>query len=72
MIVKKNVVVTQRKVLQLNLIFLFKPNQSIDVTIIAILSLNFLTIIKFQICAISLAQLAKTYILYESDAIPQG
>jgi hypothetical protein len=41
------------------LISLFKPHQSIDVTIIAILSLNFFTIIRFQICAISLAQLAK-------------
>jgi hypothetical protein len=47
------------KVLQMNLISLLKPEQSIDVTVLAILSLNFLTIIRFQICAISLAQLTK-------------
>jgi hypothetical protein len=43
----------------MNLIFLLKPHQFTDVTVIAIPSLNFLTIIRFQICAISLAQLAK-------------
>jgi hypothetical protein len=43
----------------MNLIFLLKPHQSTDVTIITIPSLNFLTIIRLQICAISLAQLAK-------------
>jgi hypothetical protein len=47
------------KVLQMNFISLFKPHQSTDVTIFAILSLNFFTIIKFQIRAIPLAQLAK-------------
>ncbi len=43
----------------MNLISLLKPHQSIDVNVIAIPSLNFLTIIRFLICAISLAQLAK-------------
>jgi hypothetical protein len=47
------------KVLQMNLIYLLKPHQSTDIIIIAIFSLNFFTIIRFQICAISLAQLAK-------------
>jgi hypothetical protein len=47
------------KVLQINLISLVKPHQSIDVTILAIPSLNILTIITFQTCAIPLAQLAK-------------
>jgi hypothetical protein len=50
------------KVLQMNLICLLKPHQSSDVTIYAIPSLNFLTIIKFQTRAIPLAQFAKIYI----------
>jgi hypothetical protein len=50
------------KVLQMNLISLLKPHQSIDVTILTIPSLNFLKIIIFQICAIPLTQLAKIYI----------
>jgi len=45
----------------MNLISLLKPHQFIDVTILAIPSLNFLTIIRFQIHAIPLAQLAKIY-----------
>jgi hypothetical protein len=47
------------KVLQMNLISLLKPHQSTNVMVLVILSLNFLTIIRFQICAISLAQLTK-------------
>ncbi len=47
------------KVLQMNLISLLKPHQSTNVTIFAIPSLNFLTISRFQICAIPLTQLAK-------------
>jgi len=47
------------KVLQMNLIYLLKAHQFTNVIVIAIPSLNFLTIIRFQICAISLAQLAK-------------
>jgi hypothetical protein len=43
----------------MNLIFLLKPHRSTNVTILAIPSLNFLTIIRFQICAIPLTQLAK-------------
>jgi hypothetical protein len=62
MTIKNNVTMTQRKVSQLNLISLFKPHQSIDVTIIAILSLNLLTIIRFQNCTIFMAQLAKNHI----------
>jgi hypothetical protein len=50
------------KVLQMNLISLFKPHQSIDVTVFVISSLNFFTIIRFQIRAIPLAQLAKNYV----------
>jgi hypothetical protein len=46
----------------MNLICLLKPHQSSDVTIYAIPSLNFLTIIKFQTRAIPLAQFAKIYI----------
>jgi hypothetical protein len=49
-------------VLQMNLISLFKPHQSINVTILAILSLNFLTIIRFQIFTTPLTQLEKIYI----------
>jgi hypothetical protein len=45
------------KLLQMNLISLFKPHQSTNVIILTIPSLNFLTIIRFQ--AIPLAQLAK-------------
>ncbi len=47
------------KVLQMNLIFLLKPHQSYDVTVLVIHLLNFLTIIRFQTCVIPLAQLAK-------------
>jgi len=47
------------KVLQMSLISLLKPHQSPNVTILTIPTLNFLTIIRFQICAIPLAQLAK-------------
>jgi hypothetical protein len=43
----------------MNLISLLKPHQSINVTVLEIPSLNFLTIIKFQIRAIPLTQLAK-------------
>ncbi len=49
---------THMKVLQMNLIFLFKPHQSIDVIVLAIPSLNFLTIIRVQTCAIPSTQLA--------------
>jgi len=42
----------------MNLIFLLKPQQSTDVTILAIPSLNFLTIIIIQTFAIPLTQLA--------------
>jgi hypothetical protein len=47
------------KLLQMNLIYLLTPHQSTDVTIFAIPSLNFFTIIRFQIHAIPLTQLAK-------------
>jgi len=47
------------KVMQMNLISLLKPHQSIDVTVLAITSLNFLTIIRFQTRAIRLTQLTK-------------
>ncbi len=47
------------KILQMNLIFLFKPHQSTNVTILTMPSLNFLTIITFQTHGIPLAQLAK-------------
>jgi hypothetical protein len=47
------------KALQMNLISLLKPHQSTHVNVLAIPSLNFLTIIRFQIHAIPLAQLAK-------------
>jgi hypothetical protein len=47
------------KVLQMTLISLLKPHQSIDVTVLALPLLNFLTIIKFRTCVIPLAQLAK-------------
>jgi hypothetical protein len=50
------------KILQMNLIFLFKPHQSTDVIVLAIPSLNFLTIIRFQTHAIPLTQLAKKII----------
>jgi hypothetical protein len=50
------------KVLQTNLISLLKPHQSTNVTVLAIPSLSFLTIIKFQIRAIPLPQLAKIHI----------
>jgi len=50
------------KVLQMNLIFLFKPHQSYDITVLTLPSFNFLTIITFQTCGIALAQLAKIYI----------
>jgi hypothetical protein len=50
------------KVLQMNLIFLFKPHQSYDIAILTIPSFNFLTIITFQTCGIPLAQLAKKHI----------
>jgi hypothetical protein len=43
----------------MNLISLLNPHQSTDVTIFAIHLLNFLTIIRFQIHPISLAQLTK-------------
>ncbi len=43
----------------MNLISLLNTHQSTNVTVLAILSLNFLTIIRFQICSISLAQLTK-------------
>jgi hypothetical protein len=58
MIVETNVAMTQLKVLQMNLIYLFKPHQSTNVTVFAIHSLNFFTIIKFQTHAMPLAQLA--------------
>jgi len=45
--------------MQINLVYLFKPHQFDDVTIHAIPSLNFFIIIRFQICAIPLTQLAK-------------
>jgi hypothetical protein len=61
----------------MNLISLVKPHQSIDVTILSMPSLNFLTIIRFQICAIPLAQLAKnvyklikSYCLHNDNAHP--
>jgi len=44
---------------QMNLIFLLKPHQSTNVTVLKIPSLNFLTICKFQIHAIPFTQLAK-------------
>jgi hypothetical protein len=47
------------KVLQMNLISLLNTHQSTNVTVFVILSLNFLTIIRFQICSISLSQLTK-------------
>jgi hypothetical protein len=47
------------KVLQINLISLLKSHQFIALIIIAIPSLNFLTIIRFQTHAIPLTQLAK-------------
>ena len=47
------------KVLQMNLISLLKPHQFTDVTVLAIPSLNFLTIIRFRTHVIPLAQLAK-------------
>jgi hypothetical protein len=43
----------------MNLIYLLKSHQSIDLTVLAIPSLNFLTIIRFQTHAIPLTQLAK-------------
>jgi hypothetical protein len=43
----------------MNLISLLNTHQSTDVTVLVILSLNFLTIIRFQICSIYLAQLTK-------------
>jgi len=43
----------------MNLISLLKPHQSTDLTVLTIPSLNFLTIVRFQICAMPLAQLAK-------------
>jgi len=43
----------------MNLISLFKLYQSTNVTVLAIPSLNFFTIIRFQIFPIPLAQLAK-------------
>jgi hypothetical protein len=46
------------KVLQMNLISLLKPHQSIDVTVLTMPLLNFLIIIKFQIHVIPLTQLA--------------
>jgi hypothetical protein len=47
------------KVLQMNLISLFKPNQSIDKPILTIPSLDFLTIIRFQTHITPSTQLAK-------------
>jgi hypothetical protein len=47
------------KVLEMNLMYLLKSHQSIDLSILAIHSLNFLTIIRFQTHAIPLTQLAK-------------
>jgi hypothetical protein len=47
------------KVLQLNLISILKPHQSINITIFAIPLLNLLLIIKFETCVIPLAQFAK-------------
>jgi hypothetical protein len=47
------------KILQMNLIFLFKPHQSTYVIVLSIPSSNFLTIIKLQIFVIPLTQLAK-------------
>jgi len=47
------------KVLQMNLMSLLKPHQSIDVSVIAIPLLNFFTIIKFRNHVIPFAQLAK-------------
>ncbi len=47
------------KVLQMSLMSLLKSHQSTNVTVLAILSLNIFTIIRFQICVIPLAQLAK-------------
>jgi len=47
------------KILQMNLISLLKPHQSVDVTVFAIPLLNFLTIIRFRTHVIPLAQLAK-------------
>jgi hypothetical protein len=43
----------------MNFISLLKSHQSIDVTVLAITSLNFLTIIGFQTRAMRLTQLAK-------------
>jgi hypothetical protein len=43
----------------MNLISLLKSHQSIDLSVLVIPSLNFLTIIRFQTRAIPLAQLAK-------------
>jgi hypothetical protein len=43
----------------MNLISLLMSHQSIDLTVLAIPSLNFLTIIRFQTSAIPLTQLAK-------------
>jgi hypothetical protein len=40
------------KALQMNLMFLLKPHQYSDLTILAIPSLNFLTTIRVQTCAI--------------------
>jgi ABC-type uncharacterized transport system substrate-binding protein len=57
--IKNNVAMTQLKVLQMDLIYLFKPHQSSDVIVCATHSLNFLTIIRLQTRAIPLAQLAK-------------
>jgi hypothetical protein len=47
------------KVLQVNLISLLMQHQSIDVIILTIPLLNFFKIVRFQTCAIPLAQLAK-------------
>jgi len=47
------------KVLQMSLMSLPKSHQSTNVTVLAILSLNIFTIIRFQICVIPLPQLAK-------------
>jgi len=57
-----SIIKSHMKILQMNLICLLKPHQSTDVTILAIPSLNFLTIIKFQTCAIPLAQFTNIYI----------
>jgi len=47
------------KVLKMNLMALFKPHQSIDVSVLAVPLLNFFTIIKVRNHVIPFAQLAK-------------